>query len=100
MPLDITEYETLPRDASGVVIMTANEPARANQQVAIGGASAQSGVFDSATKFLRLHTDAACRLEFGVNPVASAASRRMAAGATEYVGIRCGGLRVAVITTT
>ncbi len=100
MPLDITEYEQLPRDATGVVILTANEPARVNQQVAVGGGSTQSAVFDDATKFIRLHTDVACRLEFGVNPTAAPTSRRMAAGATEYIGLRAKGMRLAVISTT
>ncbi len=99
MPLDITEYAELARDAMGAMIAAGKEPAVATTQVAIGAASAQSPAFSAATQFVRLHADAACRIEFGVNPTAAATSRRMAAGQTEYFGV-VPGQRVAVITTT
>lgn len=99
MPIDITEYSTLPNDAAGKPVLTGLEPAQAQQQVEIGAVSAQSAVFNEVTRFIRLHADSACRIEFGTNPTATAASRRMAAGATEFVGVRPG-LRIAVIQTT
>lgn len=100
MPLDITEYDNMPRDGSGASIPTGLEPALVNQQVAISGVSAQSAALNSSTRFVRLHTDVACRVAFGSNPTAAGTDRRMAAGQTEYIGVRAGGLRIAVISTT
>jgi hypothetical protein len=97
--VDINEYDSLARDARGDVIQTGKEPAKAFQQVAIGGASAQSNPFSDATRFVRVHVDAPCRLQFGSNPVAAATTMRMAGGATEFFEVTPG-QRVAVITST
>ena len=103
MPLDITEYANLALDARGNVIPAGQEPSTTNQQLAIGGTSTPSLDFGGTTRFVRLHTDAACRVEFaknpGTNPTASAASMRLPAGATEFFGVMPG-YRLAVITTT
>jgi hypothetical protein len=99
MPVDITEYAELARDAMNLTIPAGQEPATAEQQVAIGGGSVQSAAFASTTRFVRLHADAACRIAFGVNPTAAGTSRRLAAGQTEYFGV-IGGQKVAVITST
>ena len=100
---DITEYEDLAVDAQGKIIPIGREPATANNPVAIGGASVQSAVFNARTKFIRVHADAACRVEIGVNPTAVAdVSKRIGANGTEYFGVavREGNpLRAAVITT-
>lgn len=98
--LDVTEYRELSRDNVGNLIQVAEEHgAVVNQQLAIGVGSVQSAAFGENTHFVRLHTDAACRVEFSVAPNASAASRRLAAGQTEFVGVRPG-MKVAVIQTT
>lgn len=101
---DFTEYEDLSVDAHGNIIPVGLEPATANNPVAIGGASVQSAVFNARTKFVRVHADAACRVEIGVNPTAVAdVSKRIGANGTEYFGVatRDGTqLRAAVITTT
>lgn len=99
MPLDITEYQNLARDDLNVVIAAGKEPASVVQQVAISGVSTQSNPFASTTRFIRLHTDVACRVAFGTNPAAAGTSQRMAAGQTEFVGVTPG-TRVAVISTT
>lgn len=96
--LDITEFSVVARTPQGDVLPTGRWPAT-NQQVAIGGASAQSAAFGGATTFVRVHTDAACRIAIGANPTAAASSPRMAAGATEYFGVIPGD-KLAVITTT
>lgn len=96
--LDISEYTRLARDSQANVIPTGVEPARVQQQVAIGAASAQSAAFDSATTFVRVHTDTPARIAFGVNPTATSASMRMSPGATEYFEVRYGH-KVAVIAT-
>lgn len=99
MALDITEYGSMATDVPGNRLPCGQEPAVLTQQVAIGGASAQSAAFNGSTRFIRVHADAACRLAFGADPTASAASMRMAAGSTEYFGVRPGH-KLAVITTT
>lgn len=97
--LDVTEYSTLAVDAPGRVIAAGQEPSVVHQQVAISGTSAQSAAFQDATKFIRLHTDTACRILVGVNPTAATTSMRLPANGTEYLGVRPG-FKVAVISTT
>jgi len=52
--------------------------------VAIGAGSVQSSAFNAKTRFVRLHADAICSIEFGTNPTAAATTARMAAGQTEF----------------
>lgn len=99
--LYITEYSRQGRDASGFGMIVADEPPVANQTVAIGGSSTQSSAFNSSTKFVRLHTDAICSVEFGANPTASTSTRRLSANSTEYFSVPAGGsFKVAVISNT
>lgn len=95
--LDITEYSQMATDAAGRLLPAGKEPGK-YQQVAIGGASAQSNAFGEQCTFVRVHTDANCRIAFGSNPTAAATSSRMAAGATEFFGVKSGD-KVAVITS-
>jgi hypothetical protein len=97
--VDITEYKNLARDGNGHPIQTGEEPAEVNQQVAITAGSVQSAGFGTATRFVRVHTDAICRVAFGVNPTAAATSMRMAANSTEFFGVKPG-QEIAVITST
>lgn len=77
------------------------EPPVAEQTVAIGGTSTQSSAFNSATRYVRLHTDAICSILFGTDPTATAAKKRLAANQTEYFAVPSGGThKVAVITNT
>lgn len=104
MPLDITEYSNLALDRRGNVIPVGQEPAITVQQIVPGGASVASEAFSANTRFVRLHTDVNCRIEFraagpGVDPTATAASQRLAAGATEYFGV-LPGYKVAAITSS
>lgn len=99
MPLDITEYQHLAQDENGRVIAAGKEPALLNQQVTIAVGSTQSAALSASTRFVRLHTDAACRIAFGGNPTAAATSQRMAAGQTEYFGVTPG-TKIAVIQST
>ena len=74
-------------------------PPIAEQTVAIGGASVQSGAFNPKTIFIRVHTDAICSISFGANPTASATTARMAANTTEYFAVQSGH-KIAVIANT
>lgn len=97
----ITEYARQGRDAAGYQMVVADEPPVANQTIAIGGASVQSSAFNNLTKFVRVHTDAICSIEFGSNPVATVNTRRMAANTTEYFSVPQGVSHLmAVITNT
>jgi hypothetical protein len=97
--VDISEYKELARDNAGTLIAAGKEPSTVNQQVPVTGASLQSQPLLDTTRFVRVHTDTACRVEFGGSPVASASSKRMAAGQTEFFGVTPG-MRVAVIQST
>lgn len=94
--LYITEFAVLYSNPNGVGQM-ATQPPSAEQTVAIGGSSTQSNTFNAATKFVRLHTDSICSIEFGTNPVASTVTARMAANQTEYFAIGSAA-KVAVIS--
>lgn len=96
--LYIQEYDRMPTDTR-TSIPTGSEPALASQTVAIGGGSVQSAAFNTNTRFVRLHTDAICSVEFGANPTATSSKARMAANQTEFFGVK-GGHKVAVITNT
>lgn len=97
--LDITEYSELATTGTGHRVPSGQEPSLTNQQVSIGGASAQSAAFRDTTRFVRLHADVACRIAIGTNPTASSTSMRIGAGGTEYLGVTPG-LKLAVIATT
>lgn len=99
MPLDVTEYSTLASDAVGRAIMAGQEPSLRNQSLAVSGVSVQSQPFLDTARLVRLHSDVACRVAVGSNPTAASTSMRIAAGATEYLGV-APGLRIAVISTT
>jgi hypothetical protein len=97
--LDVTEYSTLATDGPGMRVMTGQEPALLNQQLAIGQSSLQSAAFADTTRFVRVHADVACRIAVGANPTASSGSMRIGPGGTEYLGVMPG-LKIAVIATT
>jgi hypothetical protein len=93
--LYITEYRKLAIEGQGAFVPIGVEPS-STATLAIGAASAQSGALNSATKFVRVHTDAICHVSFGTNPTATTSSMRFAAGQTEFFGV-VGGHKVAVI---
>jgi hypothetical protein len=97
--LSIREYVHISAVARGIVPV-GEEPAVANQTLAIGGSSTPSALFDPRTKFVRIHTDVNCSLDFGVAPVAVAGSCDMVAGQTEYFGVvNATQIKLAVITS-
>ncbi len=96
--LYIAEFSKLYTNPNGVGQMGVTPPL-AQQTVAIGGSSLQSGALNAATTAVRLHADAICSVAFGTDPTATATTARMAAGQTEYFGV-AGGTKVAVITNS
>jgi hypothetical protein len=98
--LYITEYADIAQTIRSSVPF-AQEPAIADQTVAIGGASAQSSPFNATTTYVRIAADVICSISFGTNPTATATKRRMAANGVEYFGVPAGqSYKVAVITNT
>jgi len=75
------------------------EPAIFNQTVTVTSSSAQSIVFKTNTRLVRLHTDVPCAIRFGSNPTAGATDARLAANQTEYFQVAPVS-KVAVITVT
>jgi len=103
--LDVVEYQFLVQDLNYSRAIAGAEPNIGIQQLAIGAGSVPSAAFQDSTRFVRLHADAPCRVLFGANPTAAAGtSFRLAAGQTEYFGVRgnssASSLKVAVITST
>lgn len=98
----ITEFARAGADRLGQPLYNVPRQAPlAEQTVAIGGASAQSAVLNAETTLVRVHTDAICSVLFGVNPTATTAKMRMAAGQTEYFSVPANsGLKIAVISNT
>jgi hypothetical protein len=101
--LYVTEFSRIERQDGlpGAIVQIAQQPPVAEQTVSISGTSAQSSAFNANTRFVRLHTDAICSVEFGTNPTATTAKARLAANQTEYFAVNPGGsVIVAVITNT
>lgn len=100
----LSEYSNVGRDLKANITQSAAEPALAQQRVVIGAGSVQSANVNAKTRLLRVHADAICSIAVGTNPTASASSRRLAAGQTEYVAVTPeqvnAGCVVAVITNT
>jgi hypothetical protein len=97
--LSIREYEHISAVARGIVPV-GEEPAVASQTLTISGVSNPSAAFNARTRFVRIHTDVNCSLDWAVAPVAVAGSCDMVAGQTEYFGIvNSSNMKVAVISS-
>jgi hypothetical protein len=103
--LYVTEFAEMEIGWGGRQGQIAQQPPLAEQAIANTGASTQSAAFSAKTRYVRLHTDTVCAVEFGINPTAIAAgatgTARLGAGQTEYYGVPLGqGFKVAVTTST
>lgn len=100
----ISEYADLPT-VLGQNIPTGKEPAIAIQKIANAGATTASVAFSDRTKFVRVHTDSIQSIAFsraatpGVAPTATTSDARMAAGATEFFGVRPGDFAAVILNT-
>jgi len=94
--LYIAEFSKLYSNPNGVAPMAAVPPL-VQQTLAIGGSSVSSNAFNAATQFVRVHTDAACSINWGA--AATSATMRMAANQTEYFSVSAG-QTVSVITNS
>ena len=81
----ISEYERLAVAENGV--MCGYEPSLTTQMVTFTSATS-SARFDRKTRFVRLYASADCRVAFGPDRVASAASMPITAKVAEFFGVR------------
>lgn len=94
--LYITEYSELAKDSLGNVVSAGKEPRETVQAVTFS-TTTQSAAFSNETRFVRLWSDTACFVEFGVNPTANNANDTpLAASTAEFFGVTPG-QKVAVV---
>jgi hypothetical protein len=102
--LNVTEFQhPFTTRSSGMPMVRG--PKVAQNNVAIGGTTAQSAAFNASTGVIRVEADAICCIEIGANPTAIALgttmTMRMVAGQTEYFYVDQGaGHKIAVISST
>ena len=94
--LYISEFQRMGDDDRSVA-QIAECPPLAQQAITISAVSAQSAAFNTLTRFIRVHTDTACWLEWGASPTATTSKMPFPADATEYFGV-IPGQKVAGIT--
>lgn len=98
--LYITEYDRSATDRIGQEIPLALEPALAEQQVSFTTATASSA-FNSATRFVRIYSTAACHIAFGTSPTATTAYAKFAADTEYWRAVAVGsGLKLSVYDGT
>ena len=93
----ITEYRSVMIGDGARAWLVPEEPPLAEQTVAIGMESEVSEIFNDKTRLIRIQTWGKCSITIGEEPVANAGSGGFSAGQTEYRGIPCRGMRLAVI---
>jgi hypothetical protein len=91
----ISEYSAM-LFLKGGQVPVPEEPSLRSQVLEIGDTSRASDPFSAGTKFIRVHTDEACALAFGSNPVATPSNARLSANTTELFAVQIGD-KVAVI---
>jgi len=98
--LYVTEYSTQPIVRTGQMGGMGQEPCIVNASSPITFSThAESAAFNANTKFIRVHTDSICSVKIGPAVTATANDARMAAGTTEYFGVRPGDI-ISVIANT
>ncbi len=98
--LYVTEFQDLPTITLGHSGAMASQPAIAEQTVSYT-TTTQSSAFNAKTRYVRLHTDSICSIEFGTNPSATTSTARMAANQTEYFAVPQGAsYKVAAVSNT
>lgn len=101
--LYITEFANLPNlNSFNSTPQAPVAPGIAEQRLAVG-ANVASAAFNTATRFVMLHTDNICSLAWSkpgdADPVAVITAQRMNANETRFYGVYPGG-KVAVILNT
>lgn len=97
--LYIAEFSSLAAAGGGGTAQAAQWPPLREQKVALSGTSAVSAAFGPGTTIIRIHSDVVCSVKVSSDPTATAANARLAADATEYLGVESGA-KIAGITNT
>jgi hypothetical protein len=92
--LNFTEHDE-PPVFNNNMIPALSVPPVAEQQVTVGAGSLQSSAFTA--RYIRMHTDTACRVKFGANPTAAATTAFVMAANTAVVVRVTVGQKLAVI---
>lgn len=83
----ISEYDQLASQEYGPPVPVGLEPAIATQVKDYSGGVVQSDTFNANTRFVMVHTDAACHVKFGAGPTATTSNQRLPADATIFFGV-------------
>ncbi len=70
--LNVTEFAEMQIGPAGRTGQMPMQPPLASYGVANAGGNTQSAAFNAKTRFVRLHADTVCCIEFGLNPTAVA----------------------------
>lgn len=96
--LYITQYNALAKEDWGPPVPTGQEPSLGDSTVPISGTTAQSEVLNPSTRFVMVHTDTLCHINFGKDPIATSGNRRLPADSTIFYGVMNNSLlKIAVI---
>lgn len=83
--------------AAGAGVQVAKQPGTDQPSpITVSASSAQSAVFKSTTKLVRLNCDVVVSFVYGTNPTATTNNARLPTGVVEYFDVS-GGMQVAVI---
>jgi len=88
--LYVSEYDELALSGQfGARVAAPQEPAIANQEIAVAAGNAQSAAFNARARFVRVHSDVVCHVAFGADPNATTVGqrKRLAAGVSEFFGV-------------
>ena len=99
--LYVAEFSQLVTTPNGIAAMALQSPLAEQTMSITASSTTLTNPFNSATKFIRVHTDSICSIKVGGAPVATTSTARMAANQTEYFGVaQNSGWNIAVITNT
>lgn len=93
--VSITEFSEVTQQSNGSLLCPGT-PYVTNQAVTAGASTTQSAAFNSATRFIRILSDANIRVAFGGSPVATLSSMPIRADMPEYFAVSAGS-KVAII---
>lgn len=88
--LSVAEFAALGRDLQTSPLPSGKTPAIAIQNVSFTGTAGTSSAFNAETRFIRVYSDADCRILIGSDPTATLTDILMAADQAEYFGVTPG----------
>lgn len=98
MPVTVTGYRALARDANGHVIQAGSAPPIFHEELTNGASPVNSSPFPEGVTLVRVATDAKIRVAIGASVTVTATSPLMHANSTEFFSARPGD-RVSVVNS-